>query len=139
MAPHKYDMGVVGNCSFMAYVDLFGGVRWMCLPRFDSYPIFANLLAGDKVGGVFSIAPEDAVPLRQYYKENTNVLCTEIGVPGGEVRITDFAPRFAEHGRRFKPNRLFRRLEKISVRRGFGSDVSPHLRKGEYLLKLFRA
>jgi GH15 family glucan-1,4-alpha-glucosidase len=114
MAPHKYDMGVVGNCSFMAYVDLFGGVRWMCLPRFDSYPIFANLLAGDKVGGVFSIAPEDAVPLRQYYKENTNVLCTEIGVPGGEVRITDFAPRFAEHGRRFKPNMLFRRLEKIS-------------------------
>lgn len=114
MAPHKYNMGVVGNCSFMAYVDILGGIRWMCLPRFDSYPVFASLVAGDKTGGVFSIAPEGTVPLRQYYKENTNVLCTEIQVPGGEVRITDFAPRFAEHGRRFKPNMLFRMLEKIS-------------------------
>lgn len=114
MAPHKYNMGVVGNCSFMAYVDILGGVRWMCLPRFDSYPVFASLVAGEKNGGVFSIASEGTVPLRQYYKENTNVLCTEIQVPGGEVRITDFAPRFAEHGRRFKPNMLFRMLERIS-------------------------
>ncbi|MFA6837183.1 MAG: trehalase-like domain-containing protein, partial [Fibrobacteraceae bacterium] len=114
MNVHKYEMGVIGNCSLMAYVDTLGNVRWMCLPRFDSYPVFASLLADEKVGGVFKVAPEESVPLRQYYRENTNVLCTELSVPGGEIRITDFAPRFAEHGRRFKPNMLFRKLEKLS-------------------------
>lgn len=114
MAPHKYNMGIVGNCSYMAYIDTLGFVRWMCLPRFDSYPLFGNLLSTEKTGGVFQIVPPDSRPLRQYYKENTNILCTEIAVPGGEIRITDFAPRFAEHGRRFKPNMLFRKIEKIS-------------------------
>ena len=114
MSVHKYEMGVVGNCSLMAYVDILGNVCWMCLPRFDSYPVFAGLLADENAGGVFTVAPEESAPLRQYYKENTNVLCTEVEVPGGQVRITDFAPRFAEYGRRFKPNMLFRKLEKIA-------------------------
>jgi len=112
MPVHKYDMGVVGNCAYMAYVDTLGDVCWMCLPRFDSYPVFGSLLAGNE-GGVFSIAPSGSKPVRQYYIANTNVLCTEIDVPGGRVRITDCAPRFQEHGRRFRPHMLFRKLEAL--------------------------
>jgi GH15 family glucan-1,4-alpha-glucosidase len=113
MGIHKYGMGVVGNCAYMAYVDTLGDVRWLCMPRFDSYPLFGSLLAGQG-GGVFSVAPPEARPVAQYYQENTNVLCTEVDVPGGRIRITDFAPRFAEHGRRFRPNMLFRKLEPMS-------------------------
>ena len=112
MAVHKYDMGVVGNCAYMAYIDVLGEVRWLCMPRFDSYPLFGSLLANDK-GGVFSVVSAEAKPVRQYYLDNTNVLCTEIDVPGGRLRITDLAPRFLEHGRRFRPNMLFRKLEPL--------------------------
>ncbi|HSQ41168.1 MAG TPA: glycoside hydrolase family 15 protein [Fibrobacteraceae bacterium] len=109
---HKYDMGLVGNCSYMAYIDTLANVRWLCMPRFDSDPLFGSLLAGES-GGIFQIAGNHAKPHRQYYIENTNVLCTEIEMDGGLVRVTDFAPRFAEHGRRFRPNMLFRKLEPI--------------------------
>ena len=112
MAVHKYNMGVVGNCSYMAYVDTLGDVKWMCMPRFDAYPVFGSLLAGQE-GGVFRLVPANSTPVRQYYIENTNILCTEVDVPGGRVRITDLAPRFAEHGRRFRPNMLFRKIEPI--------------------------
>jgi len=113
MAIHKYEMGVVGNCAYMAYVNTLGDVRWMCMPRFDSFPVFGGLLA-DGAGGTFRILPDNARAVRQYYLENTNVLCTEADVPGGRVRITDFAPRFVEHGRRFRPNMLFRKVEPLS-------------------------
>lgn len=110
---HQYSMGVVGNCSYMAYIDTLGGVSWLCMPRFDSDPIFASLLAGAD-GGQFSVVSQNAKPIRQYYLDNTNILCTEIETQGGAVRITDFAPRFQEHGRRFRPNMLFRKIEPIS-------------------------
>ena len=56
METHKYNMGIVGNCSFLAYIDLNANVRWMCMPRFDSSFIFGSLL-DDAKGGEFSITP----------------------------------------------------------------------------------
>ncbi len=114
MTSHKYNMGVIGNCSYMGYIDTLASVRWLCMPRFDSYPIFGNLLSSKPESGVFQLVPPNAIPIKQYYKENTNVLCTEIATQDGEIRVTDFAPRFAEHGRRFMPNMLFRKIEKLS-------------------------
>ena len=117
---HRYSMGVVGNCSYMAYIDTLGEVSWLCMPRFDSKPIFASLLA-DSNGGTFKIVGVQARPLRQYYLNNTNILCTEVATQGGHIRITDFAPRFQEHGRRFRPNMLFRKVEPIE---GNGTTLS---------------
>ena len=64
-------------------------------------------------GGEFSIKPPGAFTSRQYYLENTNVLCTEIQSESGSYRVTDFAPRFAQYERNFKPLMLIRRIEPL--------------------------
>lgn len=111
---HKYDMGVIGNCSYMAYVDTGASVQWLCMPRFDSSFVFGALLDEEK-GGEFSISPESAVmSSKQYYIKNTNILCTEIQSQKGSYRVTDFAPRFYHFERHFKPLMLIRKLEPLS-------------------------
>jgi len=56
---HQYRLGIVGNCSYIAYIDVQAAVRWMCMPRFDSSFLFGSLLDADK-GGEFSIrSPQD--------------------------------------------------------------------------------
>jgi GH15 family glucan-1,4-alpha-glucosidase len=37
-------MGIVGNCTYMAYIDTHAAVKWMCMPRFDSSFLFGSLL-----------------------------------------------------------------------------------------------
>ncbi|MEJ7660062.1 MAG: trehalase-like domain-containing protein [Hymenobacter sp.] len=58
MTKHTYDMGVVGNCAFLALIGTDTAVRWLCWPRFDSSFVFGSLLDEDK-GGEFSILPAD--------------------------------------------------------------------------------
>lgn len=111
-AKHTYRLGIVGNCSFLAYVDDSAAVQWLCMPRFDSAPLFGGLVAGP-AGGIFAVAGPDAVPVRQQYVGNTNVLQTDVAVAGGVVRVTDWAPRFVEHERQFRPFQLFRKLEPL--------------------------
>ena len=53
---HKYDMGVIGNCSYLAYINKTAEITWMCLPRFDSSFLFGSLLDAEK-GGEFSVKP----------------------------------------------------------------------------------
>ena len=93
MDTHKYKMGIVGNCSFLAYVDMNANVKWMCLPRFDSSFIFGSLLDESK-GGEFSIMPfPKEFKSSQYYIKNTNILATEfetadgVDVPTGFVAV----------------------------------------------------
>ena len=93
MAIHQYNMGIVGNCSYMAYVDTAAHIRWMCMPRFDSTFLFGSLLDSEK-GGVFSVTPEGEFASRQYYIPNTNVLSTEFTTANGKFRVLDCAPRF---------------------------------------------
>lgn len=112
-APHRYDMGVIGNCSYMGYVDVSGNVRWMCWPRFDSPFIFGNLLDQEK-GGYFYIRPaSEGWESKQYYLPNTNILCTEFRCADGGFRVVDFAPRFAQYERHYKPLMLVRKVEPL--------------------------
>ena len=77
-ARHTYDYGLIGNCSYQAHIHLDSNIEWMCWPRFDSSFIFGSMLDKEK-GGEFAIRPaEEMVDSRQYYVENTNILCTEI-------------------------------------------------------------
>src|SRR5688572_25575432 len=110
MAVHRYNMGVVGNCSYMAYIDTVANVKWMCMPRFDSTFIFGSLLDEEK-GGTFSITPEGEFSSRQYYIPNTNVLATEFISGTGKFRVLDCAPRFYHFERFFKPLMLARKIE----------------------------
>ncbi|MFH0842554.1 MAG: glycoside hydrolase family 15 protein [Bacteroidota bacterium] len=107
----KYNFGVIGNCSYLAYIDTRANVNWLCLPRFDSSFIFGSLLDRKK-GGEFSITPNSLkYKSRQYYFKNTNILATEFEVPEGKFRVVDYAPRFSQYDRYFKPLMLFRKIE----------------------------
>ncbi|MGZ3449808.1 MAG: glycoside hydrolase family 15 protein [Polyangiales bacterium] len=110
---HTYDMGVVGNCAYVAHIDSSARVVWMCLPRFDSNAVFGHLLdPGAGHFGIDSVDPPTAT--RQEYLWNTNVLATTIESASGSFRVTDCAPRFRQYGRDFKPIMLIRRIEPIT-------------------------
>src|SRR5690606_9356268 len=102
--------------AFFPYTTLFRStnISWLCWPRFDSSFVFGSLL-DDKKGGEFSILPiSSEYTSKQYYIENTNVLRTEITSEDGTYRVTDFAPRFSQYDRYFKPLMLVRKIEPIS-------------------------
>lgn len=126
---HTYDSGIVGNCSYVAHVDQRANINWLCWPRFDSSFIFGTLLDSEK-GGHFYISPaEEKFHSKQYYLENTNVLCTEFDSPSGRFRVVDFAPRFHLYERYYKPLMLFRRIELLSGSPNVRVSCQP---KGEY-------
>lgn len=111
---HTYDYGVIGNCAYTAHIKKDTNVAWMCWPRFDSSFIFGNMIDDEK-GGEFSALPaEGNYDSKQYYLENTNVLCTEITCATGKYKVTDFAPRYLQFERSYKPLMLIRKIEPIS-------------------------
>lgn len=109
---HLYQTGIIGNCAFIAHVNKNTDISWLCWPRFDSPFVFGSLL-DQKKGGEFSILPQGEFTSNQYYIENTNVLRTEITAEDGKYRITDFAPRFRQYDRYFKPLMLIRKIEPL--------------------------
>ncbi len=114
MQRHVYDYGVIGNCAFTAHVHTSTNIAWMCWPKFDSSFIFGGLLDENR-GGEFSITPVSGIQSSsQNYIDNTNVLVTEIECSSGTYRVTDFAPRFGQLDRYFKPLMLIRKIERIS-------------------------
>ncbi|GAB3236850.1 glycoside hydrolase family 15 protein [Hymenobacter seoulensis] len=115
MTKHTYDLGLIGNCAFLGLIGTDTAVRWLCWPRFDSSFVFGSLLDDDK-GGEYSIRPADPtleVTSHQYYRANTNVLCTEITTSEGSYRVTDFAPRFQQYERYYKPLMFIRKVEPL--------------------------
>ncbi|MET7355599.1 glycoside hydrolase family 15 protein [Streptomyces mirabilis] len=82
------DLGLIGDGATAALVGLDGSIPWMCLPRFDSEPLFCGLLDHAR-GGHFTLAPDDLVEARQRYEPDTGVLTTEMRSPTGVVRVTD--------------------------------------------------
>jgi GH15 family glucan-1,4-alpha-glucosidase len=129
MAVHKYNMGVVGNCTYLAYIDLKADVKWMCMPRFDSSFLFGSLLDEDK-GGHFSIRPSgEDYRVRQYYIPNTNVLCTEFTCRDGKFVVKDFAPRIRIYERQFRPLMLVRKVELLEGEPAITVSCQP---RGDY-------
>jgi hypothetical protein len=82
------DLGLIGDGTTSALVGLDGSIPWMCLPRFDSEPLFCGLLDHGR-GGHFTVAPDDLVEARQWYAPDTGVLTTDLRTPDGVVRLTD--------------------------------------------------
>ncbi|MEM1408669.1 MAG: glycoside hydrolase family 15 protein, partial [Bacteroidota bacterium] len=113
MTRHSYDYGLIGNCSYQAHIHKNSNIEWMCWPRFDSSFIFGGMLDKEH-GGEFSIKPHgDIKATNQFYLENTNILCTEITCAEGRYQITDFAPRFHQYDRYFKPLMLIRKIQPL--------------------------
>ncbi len=114
MKTHKYNYGIIGNCAFLALIDDVANVAWMCWPKFDSSFVFGTLLDDEK-GGNFSILPEwDIISSSQSYIYNTNILETTIECEDGIFKVIDFAPRFFQNDRAYKPLMLFRKIVPVS-------------------------
>lgn len=82
------DLGLIGDGATAALVGLDGTIAWMCVPRFDSEPLFCGLLDRRR-GGCFRLAPDEIVEARQRYEPDTAVLVTEMRGPTGMLRVTD--------------------------------------------------
>jgi GH15 family glucan-1,4-alpha-glucosidase len=110
------DLAVVGNCAWGGLVDCRGRVVWACLPRFDSDPVFTALLDrgdGDH-DGAFAVDLLDFAGCEQRYEGNTPILVTILrDASGSAVELRDFAPRFFDHGRMFRPMMLIRRIRPL--------------------------
>ena len=115
-------MGVIGNCTFSALIDARARIVWCCLPRFDGDPVFNALLEPGKgeasrdssQSSAFAIEIEDFAHSKQWYEPNTAVLRTQLFDKSGQaIEITDFAPRFYNRSRFFRPMTLVRRVRNI--------------------------
>lgn len=82
------DYGLIGDGSTAALVGRDGAVAWLCVPRFDSPPLFCSILDAAR-GGAFVVSADDATESRQFYQPDTAVLVTELRAGPALVRITD--------------------------------------------------
>ena len=120
------DLGLIGNCQYSALISRDGAVVWCCLPRFDSDPIFASLL-DCREGGEFRVGAAHGQPGTQRYLENSNVLETRFEGDGSAFRVLDFAPRFLQYDRVFRPTMLVRIIEPLSGTPHVRVSCTPHL------------
>jgi GH15 family glucan-1,4-alpha-glucosidase len=130
MDRHTYQTGIIGNCAYLAHINKNTNVDWLCWPRFDSSFVFGGLLDQEK-GGEYSIRPEGNYTSDQYYLENTNILCTEISNEEGRYRITDFAPRFHQYERYYKPLMFIRKIEPLEGNTRIKVTCKPTFDYGE--------
>jgi GH15 family glucan-1,4-alpha-glucosidase len=82
------DHGLIGDGATAALVGRDGAISWLCVPRFDSPPLFCSILDPER-GGRFTVAPEGHLKSAQRYEEDTGVLVTEMQTVSGSVRVTD--------------------------------------------------
>ncbi len=113
MAQRIEDYALVGDTCSAALVGRDGSMDWLCLPRFDSPAVFANLL-GTEENGYFRIRPSCEVrEVRRRYLEDTLVLETVFETPGGRAAVVDFMP----------PGAPDRPLHVVRLVRGLAGEV----------------
>ena len=105
------ELGVIGNETVAALIDENATINWLCLPRLDGEPIFNSLLGGC---GDFTIELSGFVRSEQKYTRNTAILVTYLEAEDGSmIKVTDFAPRFVNRGRMFRPASIVRYIEPV--------------------------
>jgi GH15 family glucan-1,4-alpha-glucosidase len=112
------DLALIGNGTIAGLVTADAEVTWACFPRFDGDPVFCSLLrSSDKADdfGFYRIELLGKVKSEQSYALNTPMVVTRMyDGDGGAIEITDFAPRFRQHGRIYCPVMLVRRVQRIT-------------------------
>ena len=113
---NSLDLALIGNCTVGALIDARADIVWGCFPRFDGDPTFCSLLRGGAEDeGIFRLELADLERTEQGYLDNTAILVTQlVDRHGGVVEITDFAPRFGQYGRMFRPMMLVRQVRRVS-------------------------
>ena len=108
------DLALIGNCTVGALVDARARIVWGCFPRFDGDPVFCSLLRNADDYGFSAVELADCERTEQHYLENTAILVTRLfDCHGGGIEVTDFAPRFGQYGRMFRPMMLVRRIRRL--------------------------
>ena len=127
------DLALIGNCQFSALVERDGAIVWCCLPRFDSEPVFAALLDDERrtVHDRARRRRHGRAALPGQHQRARDALRDR----SGAFRVIDFAPRFLQYDRIFRPTQLVRIVEplrgtpRIAVRcdpRLGWSKAAPH-------------
>ena len=81
---------------------------------FNASPGASSSSTSSDTSSAFGIEIEDFAESRQWYDPNTAVLRTElIDKSGQSIQITDFAPRFFQRSRFFRPMTLVRRVKPV--------------------------
>jgi GH15 family glucan-1,4-alpha-glucosidase len=73
--------GLIGDGATAAVVGRDGTIAWMCVPRFDSAPLFCSILDREE-GGRFRLAPEGLRESAQRYREEDEL------EPGARMRLS---------------------------------------------------
>ena len=142
------ELALIGNCTVSALIDRWGSIVWCCMPRFDSTPVFDTLLNsadGVPVDGVMSIEIEDLARTEQSYDPGTAIVRTRLWDSRGQgIELVDFAPRFVNRDRMFRPVQLVRRVRPLAghprvrftvrPRSDWGAS-SPTLTRGSHHLR----
>ncbi|HMJ81870.1 MAG TPA: glycoside hydrolase family 15 protein, partial [Vicinamibacterales bacterium] len=114
-AQQSLDLAVIGNGRTAALVNPMARIVWWCFPRFDGDPVFCRLVSGDEEKGFTDVVLDGFVSAHSEYVRNTAIVTTVLtDKDGGAIRITDFAPRFQNYERTFRPPQLMRIIEPIA-------------------------
>lgn len=142
------NLAIVGNCAISALITTSGDVVWCCMPRFDGDPVFHALLGaspGEDEEGRLRVDMANMVSSEQAYDPGTAIVRTRLFDAHGQgIEITDFAPRFYQRDRMFRPAQLVRRIRilhghpriRITVRpRGDWGTQAPEVSRGSNHLR----
>ena len=80
--------GVIGDRRTAALVAADGTIPWLCLPNYDSPPVFGALLDANG-GGFWRLGPSELIAGRQSYREGTTCVSTIWDTDGGELELID--------------------------------------------------
>jgi GH15 family glucan-1,4-alpha-glucosidase len=134
------EYGLLADCNSAALVDRDGSIGWLCLPRYDSPAVFAQILDPD--GGHWRIRPSGAYRSDRRYLPGTLVIETTFATESGSVRLTDamaFPDGQRGHDLGFgAPHLVLRLVEGVLGEVEMGLELAPRPEYG--LVKpLFRA
>ena len=119
--------GLIADCNSAALVDRDGSIGWLCLPRYDSPAVFAQIL--DPAGGHWPVVPTDAYRSERRYLPGTLVIETTFTTAAGSVRLID-AMAFAERQRHHElglsaPHLVLRLVEGLDGEVELRSELAP--------------
>jgi GH15 family glucan-1,4-alpha-glucosidase len=111
------NLAAIGNCGYAALIDQRARVCWACLPHFDGDPFFCSLLNGEQGEdgfGYYEISVVGFARSEQRYLDNTAILVTTLyDSNDSAVEIVDFAPRYSQFDRFFRPICLVRLIKPV--------------------------
>ncbi|TMK49192.1 MAG: glycoside hydrolase family 15 protein, partial [Actinobacteria bacterium] len=82
------DYGLIGDGRTAALCSSRGSIDWLCVPRFDSEPVFGRLVGGERAGS-FSVSVDGVRETIRGYRDRSAVLETTWRTGSSEVLLTE--------------------------------------------------